>query len=130
MPYIDEKNIPTKFKKNYIIIGRLWVIPTINLFKIQFLIFLLIFLCIKNVLKKIFNSLSIYIKMKFYIIIRNRHKNQYKNTNKKINKIKWYKCLKLLNLNKNINGKNNYSNIFIEKDINKKRLEEMQKKCK
>ena len=68
--------------------------------------------------------------MKFYIIIRNRHKNQYKNTNKIINKIKWYKCLKLLNLNKNINGKNNYSNIFIEKDINKKRLEEMQKKCK
>ena len=114
--YMDEKDIPANFIKNLYEETGLGDIPNsrkINNFETNFKSL--------NIEKNEFNIYQNEIRYN-----NNTHKHQYKNKNK-MNNIKRNKSLGLFHPNKNIINKNNYNNIFIENDINKKQLEEMQK---
>ena len=114
--YMDEKDIPANFIKNLYEETGLGDIPNsrkINNFETNFKSL--------NIEKNEFNIYQNEIRYN-----NNTHKHQYKNKNK-MNNIKRNKSLDLFHPNKNITNKNNYDNIFIENDINKKQLEEMQK---
>ena len=114
--YMDEKDIPANFIKNLYEetgLGDITNSRKINNFETYFKSL--------NIEKNEFNIYQNEIRYN-----NNTHKHQYKNKNK-MNNIKRNKSLGLFHPNKNITNKNNYNNIFIENDINKKQLEEMQK---
>ena len=114
--YMDEKDIPANFIQKLYEETGLGDIPNsrkINNFETNFRSL--------NIEKNDFNIYQNEIQYN-----NSTHKHQYKNKNK-MNNIKRNKSLDLFHPNKKIVNKNNYNNIFIEKDINKKLLEEMQK---
>ena len=112
--YMDEKDIPTSFIQNLYNDRRVGGMP--NSRKIN------------NLEANFRSSGKEKINMNIYqneiTYNNNTHKHQYRN---KMNNIKRNKSLDLFNSNKKITHKNNYNNIFIENDINKKQIEEMQK---
>ena len=114
--YMDEKDIPTSFIKNLYdesIVGNIPNSEKINNLEANYG-------SINN------EKLNINIYQNEIQYNDNTHKPQNKNKNK-MNKIKRNKSLDLFYPNKKITNKNNYTNILLENDINKKQLEEMQK---
>ena len=114
--YMDEKDIPTSFIKNLYdesIVGNIPNSEKINNLEENYG-------SINN------EKLNINIYQNEIQYNDNTHKPQNKNKNK-MNNIKRNKSLDLFYPNKKITNKNNYTNILLENDINKKQLEEMQK---
>ena len=114
--YMDEKDIPTSFIKNLYdesIVGNIPNSEKINNLEANYG-------SINN------EKLNINIYQNEIQYNDNTHKPQNKNKNK-MNNIKRNKSLDLFYPNKKITNKNNYTNILLENDINKKQLEEMQK---
>jgi hypothetical protein len=114
--YMDEKDIPTSFIKNLYdesIVGNIPNSEKINNLEANYG-------SINN------EKLNINIYQNEIQYNNNTHKPQNKNKNK-VNNIKRNKSLDLFYPNKKITNKNNYTNILLENDINKKQLEEMQK---
>ena len=114
--YMDEKDIPTSFIKNLYdesIVGNIPNSEKINNLEANYG-------SINN------EKLNINIYQNEIQYNDNTHKPQNKNKNK-MNNIKRNKSLDLFNPNKKLTNKNNYTNILLENDINKKQLEEMQK---
>ena len=114
--YMDEKDIPTSFIKNLYdesIVGNIPNSEKINNLEANYG-------SINN------EKLNINIYQNEIQYNDNTHKPQNKNKNK-INNIKRNKSLDLFYPNKKNTNKNNYTNILLENDINKKQLEEMQK---
>jgi len=114
--YMDEKDIPTSFIKNLYdesIVGNIPNSEKINNLEANYG-------SINN------EKLNINIYQNEIQYNNNTHKPQNKNKNK-MNNIKRNKSLDLFYPNKKITNKNNYTNILLENDINKKQLEEMQK---
>ena len=114
--YMDEKDIPTSFIKNLYdesIVGNIPNSEKINNLEENYG-------SINN------EKLNINIYQNEIQYNDNTHKPQNKNKNK-MNNIKRNKSLDLFYPNKKLTNKNNYTNILLENDINKKQLEEMQK---
>ena len=114
--YMDEKDIPTSFIKNLYdesIVGNIPNSEKINNLEANYG-------SINN------EKLNINIYQNEIQYNDNTHKPQNKNKNK-MNNIKRNKSLDLFYPNKKTTNKNNYTNISLENDINKKQLEEMQK---
>ena len=114
--YMDEKDIPTSFIKNLYdesIVGNIPNSEKINNLEANYG-------SINN------EKLNINIYQNEIQYNDNTHKPQNKNKNK-MNNIKRNKSLDLFYPNKKLTNKNNYTNILLENDINKKQLEEMQK---
>ena len=114
--YMDEKDIPTSFIKNLYdesIVGNIPNSEKINNLEANYG-------SINN------EKLNINIYQNEIQYNDNTHKPQNKNKNK-MNNIKRNKSLDLFFPNKKLTNKNNYTNILLENDINKKQLEEMQK---
>jgi hypothetical protein len=114
--YMDEKDIPTSFIKNLYdesIVGNIPNSEKINNLEANYG-------SINN------EKLNINIYQNEIQYNNNTHKPQNKNKNK-MNNIKRNKSLDLFYPNKKLTNKNNYTNILLENDINKKQLEEMQK---
>ena len=114
--YMDEKDIPTSFIKNLYdesIVGNIPNSEKINNLEANYG-------SINN------EKLNINIYQNEIQYNNNTHKLQNKNKNK-MNNIKRNKSLDLFYPNKKLTNKNNYTNILLENDINKKQLEEMQK---
>ena len=114
--YMDEKDIPTSFIKNLYdesIVGNIPNSEKINNLEANYG-------SINN------EKLNINVYQNEIQYNNNTHKPQNKNKNK-MNNIKRNKSLDLFYPNKKLTNKNNYTNILLENDINKKQLEEMQK---
>ena len=114
--YMDEKDIPTSFIKNLYdesIVGNIPNSEKINNLEANYG-------SINN------EKLNINIYQNEIQYNNNTHKPQNKNKNK-MNNIKRNKSLDLFYPNKKLTNKNNYTNLLLENDINKKQLEEMQK---